>query len=88
MFVNLIAKYNEQILELCERDASKMNSTNSVCIYVKKDDIAMVVILFDDRDRDNCFSMMPLTILNNYEYQKCDYEIDLTNEEREIIRAA
>lgn len=77
MFFELISTNHEKILDICKRDANKMNSTDSVCIYVKKGDLAIVLILFDDRKGDNCFSMMPLTILANHEYQKCDYEINL-----------
>ncbi|MDX1532789.1 MAG: hypothetical protein R3230_01125 [Nitrosopumilaceae archaeon] len=80
MFTTFITNFHQNIMEICYSDASKMNSTNSVCIFVKSYDIAIVVILFDDRRQDNCFSMMPLTILDGHTYQKCDYEVDIDHD--------
>jgi hypothetical protein len=53
-----------------------MNSEDSIAIFVRRSDVSICFIVFDD-EKDGFFSMMPLTVLGKYGYKKCDYEIEL-----------
>lgn len=76
IFKELFEKHYDKLLALFDRDKSKMNSENSVDIYVTKDDISICFIVFND-DTEGFYSLMPLTVLDNYTYKKCAYEIKL-----------
>lgn len=68
-------KYND-LLEIFENDKAKMNSKDSVALFVKYKDVSVCFIVFNDH-KDNFYSLMPLTVFKEYEYKKCDYEITL-----------
>jgi len=76
IFELLFKNHYDYLLEIFEKDKEKMNSDDSVAIFVRKDDASVCFIVFDDEDA-GFFSMMPLTVLGKHGYKKCDYEIEL-----------
>jgi len=76
IFELLFERHYDYLLNIFENDKEKMNSEDSVAIFVRRSDVSICFIVFDD-EKDGFFSMMPLTVLGKYEYKKCDYEIEL-----------
>lgn len=71
----LTTKY-DYLMGIFEKDKLKMNSKDSVAIFVRRNNVSVCFIVFDDK-KDGCFSMMPLTVLGKLEYKNCNYEIEL-----------
>lgn len=76
IFQILMKDKYDYLMEIFKRDKDKMNSKSSICIFVRRKGITICFIVFDD-ERDGYFSLMPLTVLGEYEYRKCDYIIEL-----------
>lgn len=76
LFSKLLEQKYDSLLEIFDKDRSKMNSKDSVALFVKYNGVSVCFIVFDD-SKDNYYSLMPLTVFDNYEYKKCDYEIEL-----------
>ena len=76
IFELLFKHHYEHLLGIFENDKEKMKSDNSVAIFVRRSDVSICFIVFDD-EVDGFFSMIPVTVLGKYGYKKCDYEIEL-----------
>jgi hypothetical protein len=76
IFELLFDRHYDHLLKIFEDDKEKMNSEDSIAIFVRRSDVSICFIVFND-EKDSLFSMMPLTVLGKYEYKKCDYEIEL-----------
>lgn len=76
IFKILMKDKYDYLMGIFEKDKTKMNSHDSICIFVNRKDVTICFIVFDDKE-DGYFSMMPLTVLGEHEYKKCDYEIEL-----------
>jgi len=76
IFTKLFETQYDYLLEIFEKDKDKMNSTDSVAIFVRLRNVSICFIVFNDVS-EGYFSLMPLTVLGEHEYKKCNYEIEL-----------
>jgi hypothetical protein len=76
IFELLFKNHYDILLAIFENDKEKMNSKDSVAIFVRRKDVSICFIVFDD-GKDGYFTLMPLTVLGKNGYKKCDYEINL-----------
>ena len=76
IFSKLFETQYDYLLEIFEKDKDKMNSTDSVAVFVRLRNVSICFIVFNDESA-GYFSLMPLTVLGEHEYKKCNYEIEL-----------